>query len=292
MILVTGATGHVGSEVVRALVGAGERVRTFSRSGGRTAGTGTEHAGHSDPGTTGTVETVLGDLNDPASLAPALSGVRAVFLMPGYDRMGETLGVLRRAGVERVVMLSGSSAGSGNPGNVVSAYMVASEAAVRDSGLSWTFLRPVAFMSNALDWREQVAAGDTVRVPFAGVRVAVVDPYDIGVCAALALTDEDGTHDGRVHALSGPESLLPAERVRILGEVLGRELRLVAEPDAEARARMSALMPTEYVDAFFDFYVRGSIDESAVLPTVRELTGRPPRTFREWARANAASFPP
>ncbi|QKW33276.1 hypothetical protein HUT06_03890 [Actinomadura sp. NAK00032] len=89
---------------------------------------------------------------------------------------------------------------------------------------------------------------------------------------------------------TGPESLLPSEQVAILGEVLERELRFEAQPDDEARTEMSEQMPIEYVDAFFDFYVDGSLDESVVRPTVQDVTGAPPRTFRQWTEAHAAAF--
>jgi len=72
--------------------------------------------------------------------------------------------------------------------------------------------------------------------------------------------------------------------------VLGRELRFEGQSDTEARAEMSAAMPAEYVDAFFSFFADGKLDESEVLPTVEEITGRPPRTFEEWARAHAEAF--
>jgi uncharacterized protein YbjT (DUF2867 family) len=90
--------------------------------------------------------------------------------------------------------------------------------------------------------------------------------------------------------LSGPESLSPADRVAILGDVLGRDLRFEAQTNDEAKAEMRAAMPAEYVDAFFRFFVDGELDESAVLPTVEELTGRPPRSFAAWARAHADAF--
>ena len=86
-------------------------------------------------------------------------------------------------------------------------------------------------------------------------------------------------HEGRVYTVSGPEPLRPADRARILGEVLGRDLRFEGQPDDEARAEMSAAMPAEYVDAFFDFYVTGTLDESQPQPDVRDVTGREPRTF-------------
>ncbi len=275
MFLVTGATGNVGSELVRSLAGAGDEVRALTRASGQT------------PLPAG-VEGVTGDLDDPGTLSSALTGVRGVFLMSGFRDMPGVLAEIRRAGVQRVVQLSGSSAVASDTSNAISRYMISSEAAVRESGVPWTILRPRGFMSNALQWAPQLRGGDVVRAPFAGVRIAVIDPYDIAAVASQALRS-DG-HEGQAYPLTGPESLLPADRVRTLGAVLDRELRFEAQPDAEARADMSASMPKEYVDAFFSFYVEGTLDESEVFPTVEEVTGRPPRTFEQWARAHAAAF--
>jgi uncharacterized protein YbjT (DUF2867 family) len=275
MLLVTGATGNVGAEVVRALTDAGEQVRALTRSDTSSA----LPAG---------VEAVAGDLNRPDSLAPALAGVRGVFLLPGYEDMDETLAAIRAAGVERVVLLSGSSAGTGDTSNAVTAYMMRSEAAVTQSGVPWTILRPFGFMSNALRWRAQLQEGDVIREPFADVPVAVIDPQDIAAVAASALRSAE--HEGHTYVLSGPQALRPADRVRILGAALGRQLRFEAQSDADARAQMSAQMPIEYVDAFFDFYVDGALDESQVQPTVEEVLGREPRSFEQWAAAHADAF--
>jgi uncharacterized protein YbjT (DUF2867 family) len=166
--------------------------------------------------------------------------------------------------------------------------MIRSEDAVRASGVSFTILRPFGFMSNALRWRDQLKAGDVVREPFANARVAVVDPHDLAAVAARGLLDTG--HEGRSYLVSGPHALLPAERVRILGAALGRDLHLEAQSDDEARAQMTAQMPVEYVDAFFDFYVDGSLDESQVQPTVQEVLGRDPRTFEQWAAAHVDAF--
>jgi hypothetical protein len=109
-----------------------------------------------------------------------------------------------------------------------------------------------------------------------------------GLPPRVALTTPG--HQGRVYELSGPQSLAPADQVAILGQVLGRPLRFQAQADQEARAEMSATMPAKYVDAFFDLYVGGTLDESTVLPTVAEVTGRPPRSFAQWATAHAGAF--
>jgi uncharacterized protein YbjT (DUF2867 family) len=276
MILVTGATGNAGGAVVRALVGAGEPVRALIR---RDADQARLPAG---------VEGATGDLNRPGTLRGPLAGVRAVFLLSGYQDLPDALAEMRGAGVERVVLLSSSAAPGGDLSNAVARYHILSERAVRESALPFTFLQPNSFMSNTFQWTPQLLAGDVVRAPFAGVRVAMIDPDDLGAVAAQALTTD--AHEGRSYRLSGPESLLPADRVAVLARVLGRELRFEAQSNEDARAEMSANMPAEYVDAFFSFFVDGTVDETTVLPTVREVTGRPPGSFEQWAVAHAGAF--
>jgi uncharacterized protein YbjT (DUF2867 family) len=273
MILVTGATGNVGDELVRALLAAGEPVRALIR---READQARLPEG---------AEGVVGDFSVPASFGPALAGVRAVHLLAGYPNLSGLLAAARAAGVERVTLQSGSSVQGGDMSNAVSRYHILSEQAIRESGLPWTFLQPDSFASNTLQWLAQLRAGDTIRAPFPNVRVAVIDPYDIAAVAAAALTTD--AHEGRTYRLSGPESLLPADRVAILARVLGRDLRFEGQSDEEARADMSTSMPAEYVDAFMSFFADGTLDESEVLPTVEEVTGRPPRTFEQWARLHA-----
>jgi uncharacterized protein YbjT (DUF2867 family) len=275
MIVVTGATGNVGGEVVRALLDRGQQVRAVTRDG-------------QAKGLPDAAEPVAGDLNRPDTLRPALDGASGLFLLPGYQDMPGLLGTAERSDVHRVVLLSGGSAGDGDLTNAVSRYMIRSEEAVRGSGLAWTILRPSAFMSNALRWLPQLRAGDVVRVAFASVRTAVLDPADIGAVAAVALTSAG--HDAATYRLTGPESLLPADQVETLARVLRRALRFEAQPDDEARTEMSATMPAEYVDAFFRFYADGELDESMVLPAVPDLLGRPARTFEQWARAHAGAF--
>ncbi|GHJ99443.1 nucleotide-diphosphate-sugar epimerase [Streptomyces sp. Y2F8-2] len=275
MILVTGATGNVGAELVRVLAESGQPVRALSRAG-RSEGL--------PPGVTA----VAGDLNRPETVREALDGVRAMFLMPGYGGQRQILADARAAGVERVALLSGRSAGTGDTGNAVAGYLIQAETAVRESGLAWTSLRCTSFMSNALQLADQIRKGDTVRVPFPDTYTTDIDPYDIARVAARALLSDEWA--GRSLEVTGPEALLPADRVRILGEALGRDLRAVGLTNEEARTELESRMPKPYVDAFFSFFVDGTLDESQVLPTVREVTGREPRTFREWARAHADAF--
>ncbi|MEU4246738.1 NAD(P)H-binding protein [Amycolatopsis sp. NPDC026612] len=273
MFLVTGATGNVGREVVSALAAAGAPVRALVR--------------RPDAELPDGAEATVGDLNDPGALTGALEGVEGVFLMSGYENLPGLLTRARDAGVRRIVLLSGGSATLADLDNAVSRYMTLSERAVRESGLDWTFLRPRAFMSNALRWLPQLRAGDTVRVQFPDVAAACIDPADIAAVAALALA---GGHEGQVHDLTGPVALRPAEQVEVLASVLGRELRVVELSNDETRAELVADMPQAYVDAFWNFYVDGTLDEATVYPTVPDVTGRPARTFAEWAGAHADAF--
>jgi len=218
-------------------------------------------------------------------LQAALAGVEGIFLLPGYPGVAVAAA---DAGVTRIMQLSGTSVETGDRSNPISAFMMASEDEVRAAGTAWTILRPYDLMSNTLRWTSQLTRGDVVREPFTTVPIAMIDPADIAEIAVLALTSDDLV--SQVLTLSGPELILPADRVRILGEVLGRPLSLHPLSNDEARVVLAEQQPADYVDAMFSFYVEGVIDLSHVLPTVEGLLGRPGRTFREWAEAHADAF--
>ena len=277
MILVTGATGNVGREVTAALVARGEPVRIVVRDPERV-----------DPAAAG-VEVVRGDLELPESLTPALAGARGVFLLGGWGDMPGLLRQIERAGVEHVVLLTSRCVVGGQADNPVTHMWIDSEAAVRESGVASTILRPSGYQSNALRWLPQLREGDVVRAPWADVPVAAIDPADIGAVAATVLS-EPGGHAGKAHSLSGPEPLVPADQIATLADVTGRPLRYEPLADDEARVQMLADTPAPFVDAFFRFYSDGEFDDSPVLDTVEQITGRPPRRFEEWARTHAAAF--
>lgn len=274
MILVTGATGNVGGELVQQLQRAGRHVRALVRGAARTVPRG--------------VEVASGDLDRPESLSPALQGVRSLFLLGGRRDMPALLREVRRAGVEHVVLLTSRSVEGGAPGNAIVAMWVESEEAVRSSGVPWTILRPSGFMSNALRWLPQLRAGDVVRAPFHDVPIALVDPADIAAVAGEVLGSE--RHLGRSHALSGPEALTPAEQVLILGAALGRPLRLEGQVGAEVEEELAKLFPPSFVEAQLRFFEKGEFDDSRVVPAVQEIAGRPSRTFASWAAAHVDLF--
>jgi uncharacterized protein YbjT (DUF2867 family) len=274
VILVTGATGNVGSELAHLLAARGAGVRAVVRN----------PDGAPFPAA---VDVVSGDLTRPETVAPALKGVRRVFLLGGFATT-ELLGHMRDAGVAQVVVLTSRCVIGGHPDNAITRMWLDAEAAVRGSGMAWTILRPSGFHSNALRWRPQLRRGDVVRTPWANVPIASIDPADIAAVAATVLTEPG--HQAATAVLSGPQPLTPGEQVTILARVLGRPLRYEPLADTKARAQMAADTPALFVDALFRFFTDGEFDDSVVVPSVLEITRHPPRTFEQWAQAHSDAF--
>jgi uncharacterized protein YbjT (DUF2867 family) len=280
MILVSGATGTVGRPLVTELITAGADVRALSRT--------PERAGL-PPG----VEVVPGDLGRPETLPPAVAGIERAFLLSGGPEGPEhdanLIAVAKQAGVAHVVILSvlGADHRADDP---ITRWHLAGEQAVVDSGMAWTILRPGAFMSNALMWAPSIKAQGVVYAPFAQAKTAAVDPADIAAVAAQALTGAG--QDGRTYPLTGPELLSAADQVEILGAALGRPLRVVDVPPERAKAAMvDSGMPAELADAVIASMAQAGTDHAmAVLPTVEQVTGRPARSFAEWADAHLEAF--
>jgi uncharacterized protein YbjT (DUF2867 family) len=270
-ILITGATGNAGGAVLQSLAEQGVPGRALVRT-----------AADLPAG----IEAVYGDLNRPDTFVDALPGVTGIFLLSGYERLPELLANAVRAGVRKIVVLSSSSL-DGELTNAVAAYHHATEEAVRAAELDWTFLRPNSFMSNTLRWRDQLGAGDEVRVQFPDVPVSTIHPRDIADVAVRSLL---GAHDSDVLRLTGPVALTPVEQVAVLAETLGRPLTAYPMSRAETHAELFASMPEPYAQAIESFFGDGTVDETTVNNTVTEVTGHPARTLQTWTQENAELF--
>lgn len=280
MILVLGATGTTGGEVARQLIAAGERPRLLVRDPTRAR----EFDGKAD--------IVQGDLDRPESLAAAMRGIEKIYLVSTgveIERLeGNVVDAAKRAGVRHVVKLSVLDAD--RPRFDLARWHGASERRLSDSGLAWTMLRPGNFMTNALGWAATVKSQGAFYQPTGEGRWAAIDPADIGAVAVAALTTPG--HEGKRHALTGPQALSAAGYAAVLSRVLGKPVRFVDVPPEAARESMlGAGMPPAYVDAIVDLNAAmrsGALD--AVTDTVRAVTGREARTFEDWARRNAPAF--
>ncbi len=282
MIVVTGATGKIGSELVRRLAQRGEAVRALARSAGR---------GEGLPG----VEWVAADLARREGLAPSFTGAERLFLLTANSEdmvrlQKNALEAARRAGVRQVVKLSALGA-SDHSLSVIGLWHYNVERALRESGLEWTILRPHHFMDNLLDQRRSIAQDGVVYSAAGEGRIPFIDARDIAAVAALALTEPG--HEGEIYTLTGPEALSYREATEILSRVLGRPLTYVAETEDEAWVRLRrAGEPAWRIAGLLAIaaYQRAGGPTEHVTKTVEALTGRSPHSFEQFARDHAADF--
>ncbi|WP_062981146.1 NAD(P)H-binding protein [Nocardia anaemiae] len=280
MIVITGATGTIGSEVVRQLAARGVPVRAVTRNPQRVPAE---------------VEAVRGDYRDPDSMAAAMTGADAAFLVGvlGPDDAETDRALVRTArdaGVRRIVKLSAIGTGDPELGRVGTWHMPGEQAA-RESGLEWTILRPSSFASNTLSWADAIRSGQPVPNLTGTGSQGVIDPRDVAAVAAEALLTPG--HSGHIYTLTGPALLTCADQVATLATVLGHPLDVVDVPENVAREHMiSSGMSPEFVEGALagQAYIRAG-GNATLTDDVHQVLGRPPRSYAEWATDHASSFP-
>jgi uncharacterized protein YbjT (DUF2867 family) len=282
MLLVTGATGRIGRELVHELDARGTEYRILVRDLARAATL------------PGRAERVVGDLGQPATLTHAFDNVDGVFLLVpgiGTDHTAHAIAAAQTAGVRHIVHLS-SYAVLGDPLPAMGRWHHEREQMIRTSGIPATFLRPCGFMTNAFDWLPTLREGGYVLDPVGPGRAAPIDPADIAAVAALALTQQG--HQGKEYLLTGGETFTVAEQVQILAKAIGYdiEVRDVATPSDAVRFRYPDGAPPALADALVEGLMLMRADTVGVrTDTVRQLLGRSPRTFADWCARNAHIFP-
>lgn len=276
MILVTGATGNIGSALLRELHGCGEGpLRGFTRDAARAA---------FPEG----VEAVEGDFAEPESLRLALEGVRSLFLASRLGPDADILDAARLAGVGHVVLVSSITVQT-HPHLGPARENLAVERLLQDSGMAWTILRPTQFASNAVMWAAAIRDRETVRAPYADTGLPTIHPADIASVARVALTEPG--HQGRTYVLTGPEPVTARQQVKAIATALGRHVPFMEISRQEARARMAAVFGDEAADAVLDVTGGDVNDELLVVrDTVSRVTGSPARPFQRWAAENAHIF--
>ena len=276
-VLVIGATGNIGRNLLPLLLSRGVRVRAASRN--------PEKAGFPAG-----VEAVRFDWSDPVQVQAALTGVdRAFFLMPSSFEgdaapQREALGIARAVGVRHVVLLSAKGI-EANPG----APLRRLELALQSSGLAWTLLRPTFFAQNMATFQADFLRREgQIVLPAGDGATAFVDTRDIAEVAARALTEEG--HEGRTWTLTGPRALTYHEVAELIGRATGRPIRYHSIPaEAYREGLRSAGMPPAVVEGFVWLYdgvvAKGYAAE--VTDDVPSLLGRPARSFEDFVTEHA-----
>ncbi|MBB5156866.1 SDR family oxidoreductase [Saccharopolyspora phatthalungensis] len=285
-VLVTGAAGNVGLNVVHQLVTENWDVRVLTRRA---------QASAFPEG----VNVCIGDLSRPETLTDALSNVEALFLFPVPETAEAVVSKAEKAGVRRIVVLSSAAVTTG----IDTDFHLAVEQAVEASGLEYTHVRPGEFATNKLAlWGPPIRAERVVRDPAPSVASFPVHEQDIADVAFLALTT-DG-HAGQAYTLDGPELLTRRQQAELIGEAIREDIRFEVVTPHEARKIYLAQggIAAEYADFILGFrdYDGNEANPSDIekldysslgpRPTAEAVTGRPARTFLQWAKDHAQDF--
>lgn len=278
--LITGATGEVGSRVVRQLLERHIRPRVLVRS---------EEKARSLFGDR--VDVCVGDLAAPVSTRGAIQGADTVFLVnvgpaiPERDKAAAMIS--KELGARKIVKLSSLDV---EHGLAIGAWHEKGEAAIRTIGIPFTFVRPTGFMSNLLAWAHSIRTESVVRSSTADGRRPFIHSEDVAsVCLAALLNDE---YSGEALPITGPESLTFGEATAIISEAIGRPLSYQVISDVEARERYSRISGSqEETDAHVALW--RAIREGRLAATtdrVERILGRKPIALRQWASENVRSF--
>jgi uncharacterized protein YbjT (DUF2867 family) len=240
------------------------------------------------------VEPVVGDFDDPASVERALQGVEKAFLLTNSTERAEAqqLGFVdaaRRTGLKHIVKLSQFAADKNSPVRFLR-YHAAVERAIVDSGIAYTFLRPNLYMQGLLAFRASIKSTGKFFAAAGDAKVSVVDVRDNAAAAAAALTEPG--HEGRVYDLTGPEALTHADMAARLSAAVGRPITFVDIPPAAMHdALLGAGFPRWQAEGLLEDYAHYRRDEaSAVRPGVQQATGKPARSFSDFAQDYASAF--
>ncbi|MFI9719937.1 NAD(P)H-binding protein [Streptomyces sp. NPDC052396] len=274
--LVTGARGRVGRTLIDLLHERGLPVRAASKA--------PEELQLPDG-----VGAVACSLGDPGTFAAALEGVRSVFLYAEPEHIDAFLAAAGEAGVAHIVLLSSSSVlMPGAATHPIAGPHWAVERALAAAPVTATVLRPGHFATNALGWAHALRTSGVLRVPYPEAHTDPIHERDIAE-AALAALIEPGKAGG-THTLTGPESLSFREQVERIGRAAGRPLTVQRISEEEWKRETAAYIPGHLADALLGVWADSDGREAEIADGVRELTGRPARSFSQWAQDHAADF--
>ena len=275
--VVFGARGNVGRHVTAGLQAAGEQVRVTSRNPA-TAGFPTH------------LQVAAADLEEPGTLPAALAGAAKVFLYARPAGIQGFVEAARAAGVRHVLLLSSAAVVNADARyNPIARLHRAVELAIEQSGIDWTFIRPGMFAANTRWWwAESIRTAGSVRIPYPDAQTAPVHEKDIAALAVSALTEPG--HGHQAYTVYGPQSLTLQRQVEEIGDAAGREIRLEVVSREHAQAELSKTMPPIGAETILRAWEAGNGTPAPTSAIVEKITGRPARTFAQWAADHADDF--
>ena len=283
-ILITGATGNIGRELTKRLSSQNIPFRAMVRSRKGADAIAAMEAG----------EIVIADFNDSESLANALGEIDRAFLLTNSSEQAEGqqctfVDVAKRVGVKHIVKLSQWAADANSPVRFLR-YHAAVEQHIKESGLSYTLLRPNLFMQGLLAFREPIMTQGKFFAAAGTAKISAIDVRDIAAAAVAALT-EDG-HEGKTYDLTGPEALSHSEMAAKLSQVLQRQVEYVdVPPEAMKDALLRVGIPLWQADGLVEDYAHYRRGEAATIASgVEDATGAPPGSFYSFIRDYAPAF--
>ncbi len=272
MILVVGATGTLGREVVQQLTRIVKEIRAFTRNPLEAAFI------HSSR-----VEIVRGDLDDSRSIKEALKGINKVFLAtPSHPRqIQREANVVRAAadvGIKKIVKLSTLGANAKSP-LLMSRWHGESERFIVESGLPYTFLRSHNFMQNTLNYAPSIVSENLFRAPLGNGKISMVDARDVAAVAVSVLTESG--HDDRIYRLTGAEACSFKDVASKISDVIGRDVKYENISFDEAAERMkTAGMPDWQVVDLIKLYNQFSEGKGArITDDIERVLKKAPITF-------------
>ena len=270
--LVTGGRGAVATAVTRGLVEAGASVRVGSREPEKL----TPPRG---------VDVVLADLTRPDTVRTALKGVDRVFLYAEPSGIDGFVEAAAAEGVEQVVLLSSTAANDPDDGPIALRHRVV-EDALAAGPFATTSVRPGAFAGNAVRWWLPAILGTgEVRLALPESTDAPIDERDIAdVVLTILRAGPGGGYDGAAPEITGPESLTRRQMVETLASAAERDVRIVPIDVETARSEMASF-PAPIVESLLQHWIKQDGIPAPMTDGVERITGRPARTFAEWAGA-------
>lgn len=278
MILITGATGNIGTELAKQLAAQGISFRALVRSSKTIEG----------------AETVIGDMSDKNSLAKALQGVEKAFLLTNSSEEAEQLQsnfveAAIEAGVQHIVKLSQFAAAKNAPVRFLR-YHAAIEEKIIQSGMAYTFLRPNLFMQGLLGFADLIKHTHQFYAAIGDAAISLVDIRDIAAVAAITLTQPG--HENKIYDLTGPAAITHAEMAAYLSAATGQQISFVDVPAAAMRpALIQAGFPEWQADGLLEDYAHYARGEAAeISAAIVDVTGIPARDFASFANGYATFF--